>query len=264
MKDLMRPAGHSLRERIADINIDISASLVMISSICPLLLIGHIGVSYFKGNPETPDRILFTCISAVIIVGFGIKKLSKQLTDLRAAQLGLDGELAVAQELDQLMLDGCRVFHDIPYPYGNIDHVVISQSGVHTVNTKMRGKPKDAKNSDVTVDFDKGMMQFPDVTIPIPTGEAEREARWLSQVLSESTGTDTDAEPMLAFPGWYFKKRIGKGSVFVFNPTNPKRFFVRRSISISPERVRQISYQVEQLVRNVEPFQKNKSKRWTS
>ena len=57
-----------------------------------------------------------------------------------------------SEELNQLMLDGCRVFHDIPFPYGNIDHVVVSRSGVYSVNAKMCGKPKEGGSVDVVVD----------------------------------------------------------------------------------------------------------------
>jgi hypothetical protein len=49
----------------------------------------------------------------------------------REYRLGFAGERAVAEELNQLMLDGCRVFHDVPMePYGNIDHVLIAPAGI--------------------------------------------------------------------------------------------------------------------------------------
>ena len=62
------------------------------------------------------------------------------MNERKSYALGLDGELATAEELNQLMLDGCRVFHDVPIRYGNVDHVVVHRSGVYAVNTKLLGQ----------------------------------------------------------------------------------------------------------------------------
>ena len=43
------------------------------------------------------------------------RKLLRLLNERKSYALGLDGELATAEELNQLMRDGCRVFHDIPF-----------------------------------------------------------------------------------------------------------------------------------------------------
>lgn len=261
-RDLLRAPGQSLRDKIHGLQMDLMFGMLMAMVLGPMSYTMHISLSYFGRKPETLTRTLLSVCSGVVVIFFSYRHLRRTATELRIAQLGLDGEVAVAQELDQLMLDGCRVFHDVPYRYGNIDHVVVSRSGVYTINTKMRGKPDALKNADVTVDYTAGMLRFPDADFPIPISGPETEARWLSRELSEATGENIQVEPMLAFPGWYFKERIGRGSVFVFNPTRPQKFFLRDKVTISPQMIQRIAYQLERLVRHVPPMLKDESQKW--
>jgi hypothetical protein len=168
--------------------------------------------------------------------------------------LGLEGELATGEELNQLMLDGCRVFHDIEIPWGNIDHVVVSQSGVFAVETKMLGKPKGGiGNADAVVDHLASLVQFPDRTYRIPFEQLDTQSKWLSQFLSAAVGERVRVESILALPGWFIKERIGRGRVYVINPLRPKQFFVHQRQVLSDTQVRRIAHQLEQLCRNIEP-----------
>jgi hypothetical protein len=57
---------------------------------------------------------------------------------LQLNRIGYDGELATAQELNQLMRHGYYVFHDLQAENFNIDHIVIGPAGVFAVETKSR------------------------------------------------------------------------------------------------------------------------------
>ena len=50
-------------------------------------------------------------------------------------RLGLEAEMAVGQELNQLLRHGYWVFHDLPADKFNIDHVVVGRNGVFAVET---------------------------------------------------------------------------------------------------------------------------------
>ena len=162
----------------------------------------------------------------------------------------MEGEVATGEELNQLMLDGCRVFHDIPFEYGNIDHVVVSTSGVFSVETKTHAKSNQSGSEKVTIDFNNDTVRFSDWTWKIPAKQLETNSRWLSQYLSNSTGMKVESEAMLALPGYFIEERIGKGGVFVFNPKQPKKFFLN---SRSVFTAQQIAHQLEQLCRDVKP-----------
>jgi len=55
---------------------------------------------------------------------------------------GLEAEREVGELLTQLLLDDCLVLNDVPFPYGNLDHIVIRPDRtIFLVETKShRGK----------------------------------------------------------------------------------------------------------------------------
>eukprot|EP00456_Euglypha_rotunda_P075018 TRINITY_DN690_c2_g1_i3.p1 TRINITY_DN690_c2_g1~~TRINITY_DN690_c2_g1_i3.p1 ORF type:complete len:245 (-),score=39.95 TRINITY_DN690_c2_g1_i3:214-948(-) len=238
-------------------------SIVLVVMVPLLVFAVHMSQSYFAGQPESAFRISISVISGIVVTVFLGSRLMRTMTQLKYLSLGLEGELATGEELNQLMLDGCRVFHDIPYPYGNIDHVVVCTSGVYAVNSKMLGKPKDGEGkADIIVDQQSGVVRFPDREYRIPTAQFESEKRWLSTYLTGAVGQQIDVEPILALPGWFVKERIGRGLVFVINPHKPKKFFIRNREVLRPEVVQQVAHQLEQLVRDVEPSFRVKRDRW--
>ncbi len=199
-------------------------------------------------------------ILGVLMTSVAGWKLLSLLRQRKLMTLGLEGELATGEELNQLMLLGCRVFHDVPARWGNLDHVVISHSGVYLVNTKMIGKPKDGDgNADVFVDHSTNTVRFPDRTWRIPVDQLETERKWLTQHLTSAVGRQVEVEPMVALPGWFIKERIGRGPVYVFNPFKPSKFFVQKRSVLSDEMVDRIAHQLEQLCRDVEPSYRAKS-----
>ena len=261
-KNLLRPPGHSLHEKIEEIDGDIDIFLIYLFLTPFIAFSVHISQVHFGGKPDTVSQIAFTVACAALFGCFCGWRMFHHLKRKRIHRLGLEGELATAEELNQLMLDGCRVFHDIPYQYGNIDHVVVSRSGVYCVNTKCLGKLKEGNgDAEVVVDHDQNLLRFPDRNCPIPTSQLETEAKWLSQNLSSAVGEKVVVEPMLALPGWFIKERKGRDSVYVFNPNKPQKFFVRNRSVLTPEMVQRIAHQLEQLVRNVEPAFRE-SKKW--
>lgn len=263
-RDLLRPPGHSLRGKIASIDFDIALYAFALLAVPLVMYTMHVSQSYFGGVPESWLRIgaslLFIAV-AEIWIG---KRLLISLKERRDHAFGLDGELATAEELNQLMLNGCRVFHDVPIQYGNVDHVVVSHSGVYAVNTKALGKlPSNDGNANVIVDHTKNVIRFPDWTYSIPIDQLTREAKCLSDYLTNAVGKQIKAEPMIALPGWYIKERIGRGPVYVINPKNPQKFFIQNRQVLSVETVQQVAHQLEQLCRDVEPvFQEKKD--WAS
>lgn len=262
-RNLLRTPGYSLRQKINVLYDEILLTMLIIMLTPLLMFITHLSQSYFAGEPESVFRIVVAISIPVGVIIYFTRKLLRLLTDAKYKSLGLDGELATAEELNQLMLDGCRVFHDIPIKYGNIDHVVVSHSGVFSVNSKLLGKPKNGEGgSEIFVDHDRGVIRFPDREYRIPVQQFETEANWLSKHLTNSVGQSITVEPILALPGWYVKERIGRGSVFVINPYKPKRFFVHTRQVLSPAIVQQVAHQLEQICRDLEPVNREKQKRW--
>ncbi len=253
-RELLRSPGHSLRQKIDEVEEDLYSSLAILL-IAPFALISmHVCDSYYRGTPESIFRYAIG-VGALIVAGvvFG-RRITKNLNQRRNLVLGMEGELATGQELDQLMLDGCRVFHDIKARHGNIDHVVVSRSGVFCVETKMISKYTAGNDkAEVVVDHDQNVLRFANFEREIPSGQIERQTAWLSEYLSSATGDSVRAEGILALPGYFITKRIGRGSVYVINPVKPTRFFVNSRKVFSDQVIKRISHQLDQLCRDVQP-----------
>jgi hypothetical protein len=170
-------------------------------------------------------------------------------------RLGIDAELAVGQELDQLMRDGAAVFHDLPGDKFNIDHVVIAPQGVFAVETKGYAKPnRGGGTADATVVFDGKSLAFPDWSSSKPIEQADRQARWLADWLTSATGEPVHVAPALALPGWYVERK-GRGPVLVFSGRELRGHLLkaRTAQPLSAEQMRRVTHQVEQRCRDVEP-----------
>lgn len=171
--------------------------------------------------------------------------------------LGLDGELAVGQELNLLMLDGYRVFHDFPADSFNIDHIVIGPNGVFAVETK--GRPKPVKG-DVNIIYDGEGLKFPTHYESEPLEQAKRQATWLAKWLTSAVGSQVAVKPVLAFPGWYIVRK--KPGMLIYIGKSPQALFkVQGEIPLNSEMIQRISHQVEQRCRDVEPVAYKKEKK---
>lgn len=259
--DMLRPPGHSLRKTIRELNFEIASCLVMLF-VMPLLGFSvYLSQSYFAELSTSLTRIIAVVIGVLAFMIYFTHRLMKLLSIRDRFELGMEGEMFTGQELDQLMLDGYRVFHDIPMDYGNIDHVVVGPSGVYAIETKTFAKATHA-GSKVVVDFNQNVLRFPDRSVRIPVDQLQTTVRWLEQYIGKPTGTAVSVKSKLALPGWFIDRREGNGHVDVFSPRNAKARFPESQRLLSSEMIDQIARQLERLCRDVAPAQKE-NKAWT-
>lgn len=76
--------------------------------------------------PRAIGLVAAVCVSALVV----------QVNRFRRLARGLRAERRVGDNLDRLVAHGCRVLHDVPLLFGNVDHVVLSPVGVFAVETK--------------------------------------------------------------------------------------------------------------------------------
>ena len=250
--DLLRSPGESLTEQIEDKSLDIDSYLTTLA-IVPLLCYTF----YLQNKPSLFSAITFVILGIGFTVFFANKlvKLSKLRYQLK---LGYDAELAVGQELNNLMRDGYYVFHDVHLNNStedyNIDHVVVGATGVFAVETKGRSKPvqKDGK-AEYKLTFDGAQLAFPTWTETKPIEQAKRQASTLQKWLSSAVGETVEVKPVLAIPGWYINN-IGRGEVAVINGKKSAGYFnSARGQKLNEKLITQIAHQLEQRCRNVKP-----------
>lgn len=254
--DLLRPPGHTLRQRLDDGRTDLLAEL-MVLVLVPGVLLGFLYLTSLV--TVRAHGIWLHGVIALGVLGFSAfqtRKLLKLAKQLEQWTLGLDAEMAAGQELDQLMRQGATVFHDLAADKFNVDHVVISRQGVFAVETKGYRKPiRNGGLDDARVSYDGKVLAFPDWTDSRPLTQAERQARWLADWLTQATGERVDVMPVLALPGW-FVDRKGRGTVLVLNGVELRDHLLkaRGAKPLTEEQVRRIAHQVEQRCRDVKPI----------
>jgi hypothetical protein len=251
---LMRSPGASLREQIDDLSNDILSYIVVIP-IIPLSVYSVWLSQVYFGAAKASSFLLLVClVTAVALTFYCFFKLWRLLKKRNALRLGLDCELAVGQELNNLMLDGYRVYHDFPAEKFNIDHVVVGPKGVFAVETKGRAKRnKKGGAAEATVVYDGNGLQFPGWLEKEPIDQAKRQASWLEKWLSSAVGEPVSVKPVLVLPGWFIELRK-PANVFIFNGKNPQSLLKGQSENILAETmIKRIAHQLEQRCRDVEP-----------
>jgi hypothetical protein len=139
--DLLRSPGQSLRDKIEETRIDIGAESMLLL-VAPMFPLAYLQIhSLISGRPVPLWVVLALAVPTGVFVVLRTRKLLRTSRELDKLRLGFDAEVAVGQELDQLMRDGAVVFHDMPAERFNIDHVVIARQGVFAVETKGYTKP---------------------------------------------------------------------------------------------------------------------------
>lgn len=251
---LLRGPGESLRNELDDTLRELLIYMALFPMMPLLIYTLHVSQSYLGDTKETAFRTsidVLVALAAIVFFLFNTIKLLKRTNKLR---LGYEGEVAIAQELNQLMREGAYVFHDVPADGFNIDHVVVWPKGIYAVETKARMKPKrDRGTEDARVVFDGQRLQFPGWAETAPLDQTTRQAKWLAQWLSSAVGDKVAVKPVLALPGWFVESKA-KSDVVIINGRNASGIFGKLfHTALSEEMVKRIAHQLEQRCRDVAP-----------
>jgi hypothetical protein len=246
---LLRGPGEGLRKKLDELDDKISEELAA-AYVLPLLCTS---IVFLQLNaPQLGPRTVGAAVVGVPAFIFLCRRLWRLLDQRRNYRLGLSGERAVGEELNQLMLAGCRVFHDVPNdPYGNVDHVLVAPSGVYAVETKGRRKREADGKERHKVAFDGRSLRFgagpPEYKC---LEQAKQQASRLSDWLSKAVGEAIPVHPVLALPGWWVDRR-GCGEVIVLSGKAVDSLAKGRAI-LDASKIARVAQQLDQRCRDVE------------
>jgi len=249
---LLRPPGETLRRKLEELD----ERLFLFSS----MLLTSTSVAGVMANQELAHSRSIEAVAyhpgvllLIFISFYSIWKMFRLLKRRIAFLLGLSGELAVGEELNKLMLDGCRVFHDFPGGDDwNIDHIIVAPGGVFAVETKARSKRALLKDQpDHKVEYNGEILIFPDGWTAKPLNQAERNALQLAIFLKKATGEESPVIPVVVLPGWYVTAKPNTRTK-VFNPKMVRKLVVESRPVISAAQMQRICFQIEQKCRDVE------------
>lgn len=247
---LLRPAGESLRVKLEKLDEKMAESLAF-AVLIPATALGVITFSSSSGM-VTPTRVLVGLATCLGLFSFLAVRTFRVIEERRRCALGFHGERAVGEEINQLLSDGCRVFHDVPMePYGNVDHVIVAPSGVYAVETKTRRKRKVSRGKrEHVVVFDGKALHFPqgpDIDSP---AQARQQADRMRVFLTSAVGEPVKVSPLLTIPGWWVENRVKEG-VKVVNPKQIRGAVVGPT-KLTPSLIGRICHQLNQKCRDVE------------
>ncbi len=209
-KRLLRAPGQGLSERADDAQFKVMET-IFLWCVIPTML--YLALMSPLVSLKAFSVLLVAMAVACAACAYGAERAFSMLKRITNDRLGCEGERFVGQELDELMLDGYRVYHDIQAGHFNIDHAVVGPAGVFAVETKTRSKHDSAEGGEaVKVIYSGDFIYFPQWgkskgwTDTRATEQARTNAKWLAKRLSESTGRDVKVFPVVAVPGWFTRK----------------------------------------------------------
>ena len=253
-QNLLRIPGGSLLRRLDNLNEQINLYLVYVI-ILPLIIYSTlISYSYFQAKQPSQTVIWISSIICIALIAYLIFNLVQLLSQRKRIRIGYEGELAVGQELNQLMLHGYRVYHDFPADTFNIDHIIVGSKGVFAVETRTRSKGAASKSSqEATVTYDGRMLTYVDATDFETIEQAEQQAAWLSKWLADGTGEPIAVRAIVTLPGWVVKRTSADG-IPVVNPGQFASLFEHiKPRPLSETMFNCIKEQLEQKCRNMAP-----------
>ena len=251
--ELLRPPGYSLLARIDTAASGLTRDGLLLSAI-PLIgfaiYLTHATLLGWAGMRQLAWVYAFGVIG---ISAWKLRQLIEAANRLDRLRIGLDAELAVGQELDQLMRSGAAVFHDFPADGFRIAHIVIATEGVYAVDTQGFATPATpaarAGKPPATVVFDGHTLEFPGWSTEEPLLQADRQAKWLSRWMTSTLGQMVLVTPVLALPGWAVRF-TGRSTVRVYSGRALHTLLGARSRQpLSQHDVQRIATQVAQRCR---------------
>lgn len=211
---MLRSPGYSLNKQLQD------KTDKLLEPILTICFLPYVFTYLFKDvNFET--RIV---VAGVLLIPFvlSIRKISRLYKEIRQLKLSIEAEVYTGQELNLLMRKGAWVYHDIPYQFGNIGHIIVSKAGIFTVETEAVSLPmNDSGVNDAKVVVKDGSLVFPHCTISEPIEQAKRHASQLREILFRKTGIKYPVVPIIALPGWSVVNADNNKKGFLV--VNPKR-----------------------------------------
>ena len=202
-----------------------------------------------------------TGLSWLFVIPFSVGSLIYTVRVLQKAlqmRLAIDGEEYTGMELNYLMRSGAWVYHDIPFQYGNIDHIVVSTGGVFTVETKTIRKPEGKSEStrQANVSFDGNSLSFPHFGTSTPLHQARLQAEHVREAIAKNLGITVAVTPVVALPGWFIERKSAS-DVWIINPKRGEALAAQvKKATMSPEQALRIANYIESVVRSTPPTSK--------
>ena len=219
-----------MQEQLDHLLNDVFLDHLVLTVITLMMFLTSLLILVLGTPPQT--MVIMTGVFFIAALIYSVPKMRKAIKEAKNLKLGRDGERAVAEYLDTLRHENCRVLHDLVGENFNLDHVVITQQGVFTIETKTISKPE-RENAKVVYDGENitvgGFKPERD-----PITQAKAQASWLRTLLKDMTAKDYPVRPVVVYPGWFVSRtnREKGKEVWVLEPKMLGEFIAQEPMQI--------------------------------
>ena len=149
-----------------------------------------------------------------LVSGFAAYCLVKTALARHKIKFVRDANVAVGHLLQQMSVEGTRVFHDVETSAGVVDHVLVSQKGLYAINVVARrsGKRAHTRIQENTIEFSNRKATQSIVEIVAKTKRLQKEFR-------ELLGHKIRVRSVVAVPGWDIGEQSNEDHLLVNEQT---------------------------------------------
>ncbi|MDF1554444.1 MAG: NERD domain-containing protein [Deferrisomatales bacterium] len=140
----LRVAGQSLDEMIHQYLEDKAYALAALAVFMSTIAL----MEWWRWAQDLPPKPVLATVVAVLCWGWFFLWVPVHRRRLRQMRLGLEGERAIGEFLDNLRPKGFHVFHDVLGDGFNADHVVIFTVETKTLSKPVKGPPEIVYNGE--------------------------------------------------------------------------------------------------------------------
>ena len=241
----LRNPGQSLDSEIRDVILD----EVLGKGLYILFAFNFMVMEWYRSYADAPPSPIAFTILFIIVCIYATPKMIKGVFKLKRLKLGRDGEKAVGQYLDLLRSEGFEILHDVVGGNFNIDHIIISEHGIYTIETKTYSKPN---KGEAKITFKNGHLFKNNIDIGDDIIiQIKAQAHWLKDQIKDMLGRGYDIKPIATFPGWFVEvDNRSLNSLWIVNPKVIGQFIKSQPETLTKEEKKAITYNLSRFVRN--------------
>jgi hypothetical protein len=251
---LLRGPGERLRRRIVEIDEQFIWELLAGVTL-PMIA----GASAVKAGQvmglENVAKLSIGLGSGLAVIGVSVWRVVQLWRQRANCLLGWFGERIVGEQLQLASVHGWRVFHDVPSPTGNVDHIAVGLGGVFAIETKAKRKlGRKSSGEDHFAYFDGRDLVWHRTKDNRGLDQAEQNALWVMKWIKDEIGERVHTSPILALPGWYLKPIEARGTRLcrVVNPKWLPGILAKERPVLTPKLVDLIALRLDARCRDVE------------
>lgn len=235
--------GQSLDEAIREVQSEILEYVAIPAFI--LLLAVYLWIfQYFKIHPNP----YIVAVMSLGLLGYSLFRIVPLFKKLESLNKGRDGEKLLGQQLEEFRTKGFKVVHDVPTGQGNIDHVLIGEKGIFTIETKTISKP----HGYAKVHYDGKQLELEGIgRSNRPLIQARGEANWLRERLHTWMGKEFHVTPVVVFLGWWVETE-DRYEIWVLNEKAFSKCVGKSAVRLKPEEVESAYRHLSEYIQSID------------